>query len=276
MGCSSAKAVKYLGSSNAILKRDKHTELHWSSSFLGSWEPFADAVAPFLTNKDMFQLSACCREVLQLRYTLGRWSAVLDDASYERFRIMRHPVPPCFGHLETFDLVVQLGQRLSIRMLSTSRGNLDALAGVHTVSIDPPGVSFKVFTLQHVSALEPELSECLNLSYQRGIIDVSALEGVHTLNLSCCESITNVSALRGVIALDLSYCRGIRDVSALRGVHKLDLSSCRGIRDVNSLVGVHTLDISFCLGITDVRALGSVHRLQYIYIVIYPIHSNIG
>jgi hypothetical protein len=214
MGCSSAKAVKYLGSSNAILKRDKHTELHWSSSFLGSWDPFADAVAPFLTNKDMFQLSACCREVLQLRYTLGRWSAVLDDASYERFRIMRHPVPPCFGHLETFDLVVQLGQRLSIRMLSTSRGNLDALAGVHTVSIDPPGVSFKVFTLQHVSALEPELSECLNLSYQQGIIDVSALGGVHTLTLRGCGGITNVSAqllafstspiLRSSVSLSLS------------------------------------------------------------------------
>jgi hypothetical protein len=127
---------------------------------------------------------------------------VLDDASYERFRIMRYSVPPCFD-LETFDLIVQLGQRLSIRL------SLAPFGGAH----------FWVSNALHY---------------------VDALAGVYTLDLSHQWEITDVSTLGGVHKLILRGCRGIRDVSALGGVHTLDLSHCGGITDVSSLGGVHT------------------------------------
>ncbi|KAJ1419416.1 hypothetical protein B484DRAFT_421612 [Ochromonadaceae sp. CCMP2298] len=177
MACSSAAPLTNLRSHAIYLRSDRRRTMaeRWSV-FLGSWEPFADAVAPFLTNKDLFQLSACCRGVLGLRYTLGRWSAVLDDASYERFRIMRYSVPPCFD-LEAFDLVPLLGQRLSIRLsvdsfyvgtgVTSAPHYVDALAGVYN----------------------------LNLAGQRGITDVSTLGGVHTLNLRHCTGMTD--ELRG-------------------------------------------------------------------------------
>jgi hypothetical protein len=192
------------------------------SSFLGSWEPFADAVAPFLTNRDLFQLSGVSRAVLQLRYTLGRWSVELQDTAYERFRIMRYTVPPCFGHLQTFDLVAQLGQRLSVKMHSHN----------------------------------------LNLGYQNCLRDVSALGGVHTLTLSDCYRITNVSALGGGHTLNLHGCSGVRDVSALGGVHTLNLQGCSGVRDVSAMGRVHALTLSNCKRIDNVSALGGVHTLN--------------
>jgi hypothetical protein len=174
---------------------------------LGS--PFALAVAPFLSNEELFELSACSRKVLRLRYDLGRWTVELDDTSYESFRIKRHSVPPCFEGRASFDLVTYLGSRLSVRMRSKQANveNLDALAGVHT----------------------------LNLHGCWGITDVSALGGVHTLDLAGCWFITDVSALGGVHTLNLSECKGITDVSALGGVHTLNLSWCHVITDVSAL-----------------------------------------
>eukprot|EP01137_Pigoraptor_chileana_P007228 Opistho-2@52537 len=56
-----------------------------------------------------------------------------------------------------------------------------------------------------------------------GVVDVSALGGVHTLNLSGCKGVVDVSALGGVHTLNLSDCSGVVDVSALGGIHTLDL-----------------------------------------------------
>jgi hypothetical protein len=62
-------------------------QLDWAQ-LLGS--PFALAVAPFLSNKEIFVLSACSRNVLRLHYDLGRWAVRLNDTSYESFRSKRH------------------------------------------------------------------------------------------------------------------------------------------------------------------------------------------
>jgi hypothetical protein len=100
-----------------------------------------------------------------------------------------------------------------------------------------------------------------DLSYCRGVTDVSALGGVHTLNLRGCSGVTDVSALGGVHTLDLSHCANVTDVSALGGVHTLDLSHTN-VTDVSALGGVHTLNLSHCYRITDVSALGGVHTLD--------------
>jgi hypothetical protein len=206
-------------------------QLVWAH-LLGS--PFALAVAPFLSNDELFALSACSRYLLRLRYDLGRWSVRLDDTSYEIFRSKRHSVPPGFEAMASFDLVTYLGFRLSVTMRRANVENVDALAGVHT----------------------------LNLSRCYRIADVSALGGVHTLVLSDCGGFTDVSALGGMHTLDLSNCWCIRDVSALGGVHTLNLSRCDGIRDVSALGGVHTLDLTGCIVVTDVSALGGVTTLN--------------
>jgi hypothetical protein len=162
--------------------------------FLGSWEPFALALAPFLSNEEIFRLSQCSRKVLGLRYTLVRWSVTLNDTSYDSFATQRYTVPPCYADMKTFDFVAFLGPRLSVEM-HTERENVDALAGVHTLV----------------------LNGC------KGLTDVSALCGVHTLSLRQCEGITDVWALGGVHTLDLSFCPGITDVSALGGVNTLNI-----------------------------------------------------
>jgi hypothetical protein len=177
-------------------------QLDWAH-LLGS--PFALAVAPFLSNRELFKLSACSRKVLRLRYDLGRWSVELNDTSYESFRIKRHSVPPCFEGRASFDLVTYLGSRLSVRMRTRANvQNVDALAGVHSL----------------------DLRDCT------GITDVSTLGGVHTLDLSGCTGITDVSALGGVHTLGLIGCIGITDVSALGGVQTLSLRECTGIVSV--------------------------------------------
>jgi hypothetical protein len=239
---------------------------------LGS--PFALAVAPFLSNKELFELSASSRKVLRLRYDLGRWPVKLDATSYESFRIKRHSVPPCFEGMASFDLVTYLGSRLSVKMRKANVENVDALAGVHALDLSGCERITDISALGGVHTLN--LSWCrgitdlsalggvhtLNLSWCRGITDVSALGGVHTLCLGGCKRITDVSALGGVHTLNLSLCESITDVSALGGVHTLDLSRCEGITDASALGGVHTLDLRFCHGIKDVRALGGVHTLD--------------
>jgi hypothetical protein len=100
---------------------------------LGS--PFALAVAPFLSNKELFELSASSRKVLRLRYDLGRWAVRLNDTYYESFRIKRHSVPSCFEGRASFDLVTYLGSRLRVSMFNANVENVDALAGVHTLSL---------------------------------------------------------------------------------------------------------------------------------------------
>jgi hypothetical protein len=149
------------------------TPLDWAE-FLGSWSPFALAVTPFLSNRELFNLATCSRKLLRLRYDLGRWDFQLDDDTYERFCAMRHSVPLCFEATEDFDFVTYLGSRLTVRM-RTMRASVNALAGVHT----------------------------LNLSHCPGIVDVSVLGGVHELNLCGCTGIRNVGALAGVIYI---YC----------------------------------------------------------------------
>jgi hypothetical protein len=84
------------------------------AQLLGS--PFALAVTPFLSDKEIFVLSACSRKVLRLRYDLGRWAVRLNDTSYESLRSKRHSVPPCFEGMASFDFVSYLGSRLSVRM----------------------------------------------------------------------------------------------------------------------------------------------------------------
>eukprot|EP01137_Pigoraptor_chileana_P002503 Opistho-2@41443 len=72
-------------------------------------------------------------------------------------------------------------------------------------------------------------------------IDVSPLEGIHTLNLTA-SYVFDVSALGGVHTLILTNCPGVEDVSALGGVHSLDLRGCPRVVDVSTLGTVHTLD----------------------------------
>jgi hypothetical protein len=62
-------------------------------------------------------------------------------------------------------------------------------------------------------------------------VDVIALGGVRTLNLSYCKGVVNVSTLGQVYDLNLTCCK-IVDVS-VGGVHTLKLSDCEGIVDVN-------------------------------------------
>jgi hypothetical protein len=165
-------------------------------------EVFRCAVAPFLSNCDLFGLSACARGLLRLRYDLGRWVVTLTDSSYEAFRFKRTAVPVpgvCFPG-PTFDLVACLGPRLRVSMRNSQMSNADALSGVH----------------------------CLDLSGCRELTDVSALGGFTTLNLCGCSSVTDVSALGGVTSLNLSGCK-MRDVSALGCVSTLDLSFCEGV-----------------------------------------------
>jgi hypothetical protein len=44
-------------------------------------------------------------------------------------------------------------------------------------------------------------------------------------------------------ALNLSFCRGIQDVSSLTNVHTLDLSWCTGIQDVSMLGNIKNLTL---------------------------------
>jgi hypothetical protein len=99
---------------------------------------FAGAVAPLLTNAEIFALSGCSRKLLRLRYDLGRWAVVLNTyrgATYESFRIKRTAVPVCFPGLLTFDLAEYLGPRLSVSMHDEDIDNADALAGVHSLDL---------------------------------------------------------------------------------------------------------------------------------------------
>jgi hypothetical protein len=102
-------------------------------------EVFQSAVAPFLSNKDLFSLSSCSHAHLHMRYDLGRWAVVLMDHEYEAFRTKRTAVPRCFQQPHptpgTFDLVRHLGARLRVSMSHSARTNLDALAGVRFLDL---------------------------------------------------------------------------------------------------------------------------------------------
>jgi hypothetical protein len=152
-------------------------------------EVFRSAVAPFLSNRDLFTLSGCARGLLRLRYDLGNWAVKLTDSSYEAFRIKRTAVPVCFQGLSTFDLAEYLGPRLRVSMRNSQMSNADALAGVH----------------------------CLDLTGCYLMTDVSSLGDVTDLNLSGCYRVTDVSALGGVTLLNLSKSVGVTDASALGG-----------------------------------------------------------
>ncbi|KAJ1432220.1 hypothetical protein B484DRAFT_447974 [Ochromonadaceae sp. CCMP2298] len=54
--------------------------LDWAA-FLGSWGPFALAFAPYLSNREIFNLATCSRKLLGL----GRWKFNMDYDTYERF-----------------------------------------------------------------------------------------------------------------------------------------------------------------------------------------------
>eukprot|EP00601_Ochromonadales_sp_CCMP2298_P026479 CAMPEP_0173291744 /NCGR_PEP_ID=MMETSP1143-20121109/12329_1 /TAXON_ID=483371 /ORGANISM="non described non described, Strain CCMP2298" /LENGTH=231 /DNA_ID=CAMNT_0014231027 /DNA_START=62 /DNA_END=753 /DNA_ORIENTATION=+ len=211
-------------------------ENHWAL-LLGNPETFGLTVGPFLSNRELFQLSAASRALLNLRYALGRWAVQLDRSSYNAFRTKLHSVPVCFAG-QDFDLVTHLGNRLKVVVRDPPGGrrivDVSALAGVH--SLDLSGCEY--------------------------IIDVNALGGVHSLNLTGCYRIKDVSALRAVHTLTLTKCHYLWDVSALAGVHTLKLNGCWSLTDVSALGGVHTLDLSRNATITDVSALGSVHTLD--------------
>jgi len=252
----------------------QNEQLDWAH-LLGS--PFALAVAPFLSNKEIFQLSTCSRKLLRLRYDLCTWAVELNAISYERFRSKRRSVPTCFDGMASFDLVIYLGSRLSVSMIRACVENVDALAGVHTLNLSGCNGIRDVSALGGVHTLN--IYSCkgirdvdalggvhtLHLEHCYGITDVSALGAVHTLNLSYCENITDVSALGAVHTLNLSYCENITDVSALGAVHTLNLSYCENITDVSALGAVHTLNLAGCVDITDVSALGGVHSLIYYF-----------
>jgi hypothetical protein len=183
-------------SSNVLLSTTLHPKRSMAQLQQPDWahllgSPFALAVDPFLSNRDIFALSACSCKVLRLRYDLGSWPVVLDDTSYKRFRSKRHSVPPCFDGLSSFDLVTFLNYWLRVRLKTTANLNVDALAGVDRL----------------------DLSNC------QGITDVGALGGVRRLNLCRCGGITDVTALGGVHILDLSRCEHITDVSTLGGAY---------------------------------------------------------
>jgi hypothetical protein len=84
-----------------------------------------------------------------------------------------------------------------------------------------------------------------------------------SVNVSRCSGIVDVSALGGVHTLDLHGCWGVLDVSALGHVHDLDLNSCDNLVDVSALGGVHTLNISHCRHVVDITALVNVYTLYH-------------
>jgi hypothetical protein len=238
-------------------------ENYWAL-LLGKPESFALTVGPFLSNREIFQLSAASRGVLNLRYALGRWTVQLDRTLYKAFCTKRHSVPVCFAGQDTqdFDLVTVLGDRLKI-VVRNPPGcrriyDVSALAGVHSLDLTDCIYITDVSALGGVHTLD--LTGC------RGIRDVSALGGVHTLILTCnrlqhLQHPCYMSARGGVLRTLFRGCAGVTDVSALGSVHSLDLTDCIYITDVSALGGLHTLNLTGCRSITDVSALGGVHTL---------------
>ena len=62
--------------------------------------------------------------------------------------------------------------------------------------------------------------------------------------------------------LILSYCSGIIDVSALDRVHTMNMGWCTTIADVSALNCFHTLKLTNCQCIIDVNALFTYHRCE--------------
>jgi hypothetical protein len=56
--------------------------LDWAE-FLGSWSPFALAVASYLSNIELFNLATCSCKLIGLRYDLSSSKFNLDDDTYE-------------------------------------------------------------------------------------------------------------------------------------------------------------------------------------------------
>jgi hypothetical protein len=257
-------------------------------------EVFQSAVAPFLSNKDLFSLSSCSHAHLHMRYDLGRWAVVLMDQEYEAFRTKRTAVPSCFqqSHLlsavPTFDLVHHLGPRLRVSMVRSERRNFDAFAGVRLLDLRNCRELCDVCALGGAETLD--LSGCrvvtdvstlsrvttLNLCWCEMVRDVSALDGVANLNLTGCYQITDVSALAGVTTLNLTECIQVWDVSALGGVTNLNLTGCEYVTDVSTLGNITTLNLSNCDQIVDVSALDDVTNLNLIGCMVRDIRAAAG
>lgn len=113
-------------------------------------------------------------------------------------------------------------------------------------------------------------------------INISSLDGIHTVDLYACGKISDLSSLSSVKRLNLSYCTNIRNVSSLYGIHSINLYGCSisdicslkgvysiklsesmddNLGDISSLGGVYSLELWDCKNISDVSGLGGVHSL---------------
>lgn len=71
----------------------------------------------------------------------------------------------------------------------------------------------------------------VDLSYNKGLRDVSSLRRVHTLSLKGCEQVEDVSILNEVYSLNISDCPRILSISRLGKVKKLSIKGLKQLRD---------------------------------------------
>lgn len=71
----------------------------------------------------------------------------------------------------------------------------------------------------------------VDLSWNKGLNDVSSLRDVHTLNIRNCEQVEDVSLLGDVFSLNISNCYRILSISQLGRVKKLSINGLTALRD---------------------------------------------
>lgn len=75
-------------------------------------------------------------------------------------------------------------------------------------------------------------------------------------------ALPNCIVFGSVIKVDLSWNKGVNDVSSLRHVHMLNLRNCEQVEDVSMLGDVFSLNISNCYRILSICQLGRVKKLN--------------
>jgi hypothetical protein len=146
----------------------------------------------------------------------------------------------------------------SLDLTRTYVTDVSCLGNVHTLKLHGCCINNESLKmLKHVHTLD--------LSYCKGIYDVSMLGNVHTLDLSYCKGIYDVSMLGGVHALNLSK-TSPSGVAFLGNVHTLNLSNCSYLGNLSVLRNVHTLSLSKSdIGDLDIMELRNVHALDLSY-----------
>ena len=275
LAAAAAAAEGALAAAKAVEEAAKQEELNHLNPLIRSLtRNHSLAIASFLNTNDADQLDPLCKNVNKAsKFNEGVLELDLSNRknlnSQEIIEILEKYTNIKHLNLSNTNVDDTFLEEIKNKCKNLKTLNLSGCYGVTNVSALAGCASLHTLNLSNTNVDNEALNKLSNSE--------SLKNSLHTLNLSYCRGVTDVSALgkcASLHTLDLSFCSGVTELGALAGcasLHTLNLSNTNvDDKDLNKLANseslknsLHTLDLRGCRGVTGVSALDNPNLTIY-------------